>query len=222
MQGHGAGGLSTAGMGVHHHSPGLQPFWTKEESHIPQTESLEPVLLPGSKQDCTAQEQDAQRSDLGQERLQRPALQSAPACGGRSKPAADLSCCKHPTCSALPTQQPLSPRSGHHPQSWFPSSSSGTAKRQPQLQTPAPAQQAPSVPATLPQANPPAKPPSHTKGKHGHFPPSHPSPARLSLSHPLLGGAETQRPERTVLFPSPDFPSAHAVGLQPANETETG
>lgn len=187
MQGHGAGRLSTAGMGVHHCSPGLQPFWTKEESHIPQTKSLEPVLLPGSKQDCTAQEQDAspaapagvapaQRSDLRQERLQRPALQSAPACRGRSKPAADLSLCKHPTHSALPTQQPLSPRSGHRPQSWFPSSSSGTTKRQPQLQTPALAQQVPSVPATLPQANPSAKPPSPSEGKCRHFPPPRTQP----------------------------------------------
>lgn len=56
------------------------------------------------------------------------------------------------------------------------------------------------------------------------LPPPHctPLPAQLSLSHPLLRGAETQRPERTSPFPAPNFPSAQTVGFHPAKGTETG
>lgn len=79
------------------------------------------------------------------------------------------------------------------------------------------------VPAQAPNAlgcatpcEAPAKPLSASGGAWVLLPPH--TPAQLSPSHPLLGGAVTQRPERTVLFPSPDFPSAHTVGSHPANE----
>lgn len=84
-----------------------------------------------------------------------------------------------------------------------------------------------SVPFVLPKHQPrlwhsehqmPRKRPS--EGNTSSAPCSHPSPAQLSQSHPLLGGAKTQRPERTVLFPRPDFPSAHAAGSRPAHGTE--
>lgn len=84
--------------------------------------------------------------------------------GGRSKPAIDLSLCKHPTRSALPTQQPPSPtsRAGHRPQSLF------------QLRfhrTPAPTPQMPQpgCPRRSPQ-------PSPSEGKCGHFSPFAPQP----------------------------------------------
>lgn len=62
------------------------------------------------------------------------------------------------------------------------------------------------------------------RGWSRHSPPPHctPLPAQLSLSHPLLRGAETQRPERTSPFPAPNFPSAQTVGFHPAKGTETG
>lgn len=86
------------------------------------------------------------------------------------------------------------------------------------LQTPALAlaQRAPNAPAALALA----KPPSPSKGKRGHLSLLTPQRCLALPAHPLLGGVETQRPERSILFPSPDFPSAHAVGRHPATDTE--